>query len=219
VKINLYYPKIPATADPRLRVARAEHIHGMSYEGAFFHVKHIGRSSNSPLLAFISWWGAVTLLLIITSNDDRTSVQRPSLISCPVLFRSVGDFWFREKSDSHSTRSPLTPQRQEFRQQIIAPMSFRHQTITGNINSFNNAISNTVNIIGQDAEQHKIMKWLSPLEPQRRHQGVRTDRLDGVGDWVLETSELKKWRDAENGSVEPVLFCSGNPGVGKTYIR
>jgi len=98
-------------------------------------------------------------------------------------------------------------------------MSFGHQQVTGNINSFNNAISNTVNIIGLDAEQHQIMQWLSPLEPQRRHQGVRTDRLDSVGNWVLETSEFRKWRDGADGCVEPVLFCSGNPGVGKTYIR
>jgi len=98
-------------------------------------------------------------------------------------------------------------------------MSFGHQQVTGNINSFNNAISNTVNIIGLDAEQHHIMQWLSPLEPQRRHQGVRTDRLDSVGNWVLETSEFRRWRDAVDGCVEPVLFCSGNPGVGKTYIR
>jgi len=98
-------------------------------------------------------------------------------------------------------------------------MSFRHQQITGNINSFNSAISNTVNIIGQDAEQHQIMQWLSPLEPQQRHQGVRANRLGGVGNWVLETSEFRNWRDAEDGCVERVLFCSGNPGVGKTYVR
>jgi len=98
-------------------------------------------------------------------------------------------------------------------------MLLGHQQITGNINSFNNAISNTVNIIGLDAEEHQIMQWLSPLEPQQRHQGVRADRLGGVGNWVLETSEFRKWRDAEDGCVERVLFCSGNPGVGKTYVR
>ena len=79
---------------------------------------------------------------------------------------------------------------------------------------------NIVNIAaGPDAETHQILQWLSPLEPQQRHQGVRTDRLDGVGNWVLETSEFRKWYDAEDGCVEPVLFCYGNPGVGKTYLR
>ena len=95
-------------------------------------------------------------------------------------------------------------------------MSSGNQQVTGNINSFNNVVNFVTEI---DAEGHQILKWLSPLEPQQRHQDVRADRLDGVGNWVLETSEFKKWRDAEDGCVDPVLFCSGNPGVGKTYIR
>jgi len=90
------------------------------------------------------------------------------------------------------------------------------QQVTGNINSFNS----TINFISEvDAEGRQIMQWLSPLEPQQRHQGVRIDRLDSVGNWVLETNEFRKWRDTEDGRVEPVLFCCGDPGVGKTYLR
>ena len=102
-------------------------------------------------------------------------------------------------------------------------MSPGHQQGTGNINSFNNnnSFNNIVNYIAEeDIEGRQILKWLSPLEPQQRHQGVQADRLDGVGNWVLETSEFRKWREAENDdSVEPVLFCYGNPGMGKTYVR
>ena len=68
-------------------------------------------------------------------------------------------------------------------------------------------------------EDARILRWLSPLEPNNRHQGVRTDRLDGVGDWFLETSEGREWRGNEGGADRAVLFCSGNPGVGKTYLR
>jgi len=94
-------------------------------------------------------------------------------------------------------------------------MSSGFQQITGNVNSFN-----TVNLItGLDDEGRQILPWLSPLEPQQRHQGVRTDRVEGVGSWVLETSEFRKWRDAEGGCVEQVLLCYGNPGVGKTHVR
>jgi len=35
-----------------------------------------------------------------------------------------------------------------------------------------------------------IMRWLSPLELSNRHQGVRTERFDGIGNWLLETSEF-----------------------------
>jgi len=99
-------------------------------------------------------------------------------------------------------------------------MSFRQQQVTGNLNSFNKNSFNTINLFtDMDAEGRQVISWLSPLEPQIRHHGVRTDRLDCVGHWVLETSEFRKWCDAEDGCGEPVLFCSGNPGVGKTYVR
>jgi len=96
------------------------------------------------------------------------------------------------------------------------------QQVIGNVNSFN-ALTNYNNVVNIDAEpdtgRHRILQWLSPLEPQQRHEDVQTDRLDSVGNWVLETHEFRKWCDAEDGCVEPVLFCYGNPGVGKTYLR
>jgi len=101
-------------------------------------------------------------------------------------------------------------------------MSSWHTQVASNINSFNtiSPFNNFVNFATEiDDEWDQILQWLSPLEPQQRHRGVRVDRLDGVGNWVLETNEFRKWRDAEDGCVEPVLFCYGNPGVGKTYVR
>jgi len=88
----------------------------------------------------------------------------------------------------------------------------------GNVNSGNITSSFNKNIYMSD-EDALIMRWLSPLEPNNRHQGVRTERLDGVGDWFLETSEFREWRGGEAGDDKAVLFCSGNPGVGKTYLR
>ena len=86
----------------------------------------------------------------------------------------------------------------------------------GNANCGNiNNISNTY----MSDEDAQIMRWLSPLEPENRHQGVRTERFDGIGDWLLETSEFRKWRCSDGGTDMAVLFCSGNPGVGKTYLR
>ena len=89
-------------------------------------------------------------------------------------------------------------------------------SITDNINSFN--YSNVINVnTGISDEDNQIREWLSPLKPRQRHQDVRADRLDGVGDWFLETSEFRKWSNGD-GSLGRVLFCSGGPGVGKTYL-
>jgi len=87
----------------------------------------------------------------------------------------------------------------------------------GNANCGNiNSISNTFYTSDEDAQ---IMRWLSPLEPNNRHQGVRSERFEGVGDWLLETSEFREWRWNEGEADKAVLFCFGNPGVGKTYLR
>jgi len=76
---------------------------------------------------------------------------------------------------------------------------------------------NTHTTVYKSDEHAKIMPWLSPLESRNRHQSVRTGRFAGVGDWLLGTREFREWR--EGGADKAVLFCSGNPGVGKTYLR
>ena len=68
-------------------------------------------------------------------------------------------------------------------------------------------------------EKRQILEWLSPLAPRERHQAVSEDRMDGVGYWLLRTSEFEKWHTGEDQAAHPVLFCYGDPGVGKTYLR
>lgn len=85
-----------------------------------------------------------------------------------------------------------------------------------NCGNISRSYNTTVYKFDEDAQ---IMHWLSPLEPKNRHQGVRTDRFEGVGEWLLETSEFRERRGGEGGAEKAVLLCSGNPGVGKTYLR
>ena len=82
-----------------------------------------------------------------------------------------------------------------------------------------NTIGSYNTTVYKSDEDAQILRWLSPIEPNTRHQGVRDDRFDGVGDWILETSEFREWRGGEGGADNAVLFCSGNPGVGKTFLR
>ena len=95
-----------------------------------------------------------------------------------------------------------------------------HTQRFGNNNSNCGNISGSYNTtIYKSDKEAKIMGWLSPLEPDNRHHAVRTNRHDGVGDWLLETSEFREWRRSESGADKAVLFCSGSPGVGKTHLR
>ena len=95
------------------------------------------------------------------------------------------------------------------------------QVFTDNTDCFNvsNIYNNFVALIPADDEP-KIRAWLSPLEPQVRHQDIREQRVDSIGNWLLETREFRSWYNGnENGgSDHMVLFCYGDPGVGKSYI-
>ena len=94
-----------------------------------------------------------------------------------------------------------------------------HSMKFGDNNANCGNIKDSFNTTYKSDEDVQIMRWLSPLEPNKRHQGVRNDRFDGVGDWLLETSQFREWKGGEGGADKAVLFCSGNPGVGKTYLR
>ena len=61
-----------------------------------------------------------------------------------------------------------------------------HHT-SDNINSFNptNSFNNVWNNVTVADEKSEFLAWLSPLEPQRRHQDIRTRRIDEVGNWLL----------------------------------
>lgn len=63
------------------------------------------------------------------------------------------------------------------------------------------------------------MGWLSQLGPNNRHQRVRTDRFDSVGDQSPEKSNFRRGGGSEGRAHKAFLSCSSNPGIGKTYLR
>ena len=90
------------------------------------------------------------------------------------------------------------------------------QSFSNNIGCFN-----TVNNVTPADERSNILFWLSPLEPRLRHKDIQDRRVENIGEWVLETEEFKSWYASSggSGSDNAVLFCYGDPGVGKTFIR
>jgi len=59
------------------------------------------------------------------------------------------------------------------------------------------------------------------MEPSLRHCDIRERRISGIGEWLTQTEEFKRWSGfAEEGETDKaVLLCYGGPGVGKTLIR
>src|ERR1700761_846234 len=96
------------------------------------------------------------------------------------------------------------------------------QPFSNNINSFNTSyIFNVSNSFTVADDQSNILAWLSPLDPKSRHQDIQDRRVESIGEWLLQTEEFRSWRSGSGGKEadNEVLFCYGNPGVGKTYIR
>ena len=92
------------------------------------------------------------------------------------------------------------------------------QLFSNNIDSLNT--TNITNFTVAD-DRPNILAWLSPLDPRLRHQDIRDRRVKTVGEWLLQKVEFKSWCAGSEGgkSDKAILFCYGDPGVGKTYIR
>ena len=99
--------------------------------------------------------------------------------------------------------------------------SFNTSFLDHSLHSFNSTISfKNANNFTSTIERDKILSWISPLEPQIRHEDIRVHRVEHVGNWLLQTEEYRNWLDGIRGgeSDNSALFCYGDPGVGKTYI-
>jgi len=94
-------------------------------------------------------------------------------------------------------------------------------TMNSNVGNMTGSYKNVWNYCDMSVSDEKsnILEWLSPLVLRERHRVVSEDRMDGVGGWLLRTTEFEKWHISEDEAVHPVLFCYGDPGVGKIYLR
>jgi len=70
-------------------------------------------------------------------------------------------------------------------------------------------------------DRSQLLTWLSPLDPALRHWDIQERRVNDVGEWLLETKNFRRWcgLGREGDGESAVLFCYGDPGVGKTFIR
>ena len=95
--------------------------------------------------------------------------------------------------------------------------SFSHNTHSFNT-SYTVSVSNNFTVAD---DRSNILAWLSPLDPKLRHQDIQGRRVEDIGEWLLQTEEFRSWNAGSEGgeSDNEVLFCYGDPGVEKTYIR
>ncbi|KAL8904079.1 MAG: hypothetical protein Q9207_003506 [Kuettlingeria erythrocarpa] len=67
----------------------------------------------------------------------------------------------------------------------------------------------------EDARYREILDWLSPIkyiEHQKRHSGCR---LQGSGEWLLNSHEYLNW---QSSSASSIFLLHGMAGTGKTFL-
>ena len=102
-----------------------------------------------------------------------------------------------------------------FNQPVAAPRQLDPVLIRDVANSFNTTHYHYTVLF----DGHPALNWLSPLDPRAKHRTMGINRVARVGNWLLLTNEFTQWSGSFERTAMPVLFCYGDPGVGKTYLR
>ncbi|KAI1737229.1 hypothetical protein F4680DRAFT_224002 [Xylaria scruposa] len=68
-----------------------------------------------------------------------------------------------------------------------------------------------------ETSRRGFLEWLSPLDPNAKHQDIVEQRLVKTGEWLLKTEDFKWWLSMD--SISPKTFwCHGVYGIGKTFL-
>ena len=163
-------------------------------------------SSNTTITDLIN----LSPIILRQRVRDRRASQDPSFVTESPKNPSPGRYNFLLIPPTHETRIAIF--------NTTSLQNRNTNPLVHNTNSFSMQNDHDITVTDDRAE---ILTWLSPLEPHLRHHEIRTNRVKGVGDWLLRTEEFRSWRsgDGQGGSRKATIFCSGKLGVGKTYIR
>ncbi|KAI1877911.1 uncharacterized protein JN550_000093 [Neoarthrinium moseri] len=61
----------------------------------------------------------------------------------------------------------------------------------------------------------KVTRWLAPIDCYSRLDDITATRDTGSGTWLLENETYSEWK---NSFSEPIIWITGQPGIGKTVL-
>ncbi|KAI9802247.1 MAG: hypothetical protein M1825_002968 [Sarcosagium campestre] len=76
---------------------------------------------------------------------------------------------------------------------------------------------NVVRDAEREEEERRILDWLSRVDFKNKQDDIASKRHCGTGSWLLESGAFVNWYDGSASSGN-ILWCPGDPGVGKTFI-
>jgi hypothetical protein len=57
------------------------------------------------------------------------------------------------------------------------------------------------------AKREQILSWIFPDDFRQRHRVISANRVEGTGEWFLNTEKYKSWIE---GTTSNLLFCHGS---------
>jgi len=66
-----------------------------------------------------------------------------------------------------------------------------------------------------DEDRMKILGWLSSVAHNEKQTDTLRRRHGNTGMWFLELAEFQDWLKNDTNNI---LWCKGDPGVGKTIL-
>ncbi|KAL8661075.1 MAG: hypothetical protein Q9202_005947 [Teloschistes flavicans] len=123
------------------------------------------------------------------------------------------------------TKSPRFWKRLKFEPDDVKDLRSRLQSHVGMLHAFIERIDiglsyaikdgvDRLNIRQDDQHFLTILEWLSDTNFPAQQNDTFNRCQEGTGRWLLESNEYKAWIDG----LDPLLFCPGIPGAGKTFI-
>lgn len=64
-----------------------------------------------------------------------------------------------------------------------------------------------------------LIRWLSRVDMQKRHQDFQLKQIGTVGHWCLESTVFRSWRDNDGRGLGTPLSFLTEDGEGKSMVR
>ena len=83
----------------------------------------------------------------------------------------------------------------------ILPMRERVNHISDNVDS----LHANYNLQADASLVKNVLAWISPFDFRKNHASAVEARIDGTGQWFLDCTDFRRWRDSNNET----LYCQG----------
>ena len=145
-----------------------------------------------------------------TEKEHRESIQELRNLSQWINFSLAIDSSALQSRTSDDVVTVLTKQLDSIQQ--LNSIENAVETVRSSLEAQTDMLYQTQ----KDEKRKEILAWVSDYDQERKHNDVREPRVEGSGEWLLETDAFNSWY--HRGQSPAVLWCRGVQGSGKSVL-